>query len=97
MTELATRRLVELLEPWLPDGASAEKRLIAVERRNLALFGYGVKAFTLSPVARHRRDRRGVGSAHLSPRAGPAIPHAAGVERLDDLAELHDLLRSTSS
>lgn len=50
--ELTTARLSELLEPWVDDtaAASAHDRLIEVERRNLELLGYGVKAFTLSMV-----------------------------------------------
>jgi putative hydrolase of the HAD superfamily len=47
---VTTARLVELLEPWVPASASAEEHLIEVERRNLGLLGYGVKAFTLSMV-----------------------------------------------
>lgn len=50
---VTTDRLVELLEPWLTDDVAAEgveQRLIAIERRNLALLGYGVKAFTLSMI-----------------------------------------------
>jgi putative hydrolase of the HAD superfamily len=45
-----TERLAELLSPWVPHTAAAEARLVEVERRNLALFGYGVKAFTLSMI-----------------------------------------------
>jgi putative hydrolase of the HAD superfamily len=52
--ELTTARLVELLSPWVDadaeDPVSIHDRLIATERRNLALLGYGVKAFTLSMV-----------------------------------------------
>jgi putative hydrolase of the HAD superfamily len=51
--ELTTARLVDLLEPWVDSAAdprSVHDRLIATERRNLALLGYGVKAFTLSMV-----------------------------------------------
>ncbi|MGI9579478.1 MAG: HAD family hydrolase [Microthrixaceae bacterium] len=45
-----TERLVDLLGAYLDDGADAEEHLIEVERRNLELFGYGVKAFTLSMI-----------------------------------------------
>lgn len=48
--ELTTGRLVELLEPWIDDTSAARARLIDTERRNLALLGYGVKAFTLSMI-----------------------------------------------
>ena len=40
-----------LLRPHVElDDATLDERLLAVERRNLPLFGYGVKAFTLSLV-----------------------------------------------
>lgn len=45
-----TERLMDLLEPYLDEGSDAEEHLIEVERRNLELFGYGVKAFTLSMI-----------------------------------------------
>jgi len=52
--EITTARLVELLAPFIDpdaeDPVSVLDRLIATERRNLALLGYGVKAFTLSMV-----------------------------------------------
>lgn len=48
--ELTTARLAQLLAPWVDDAGSAHDRLIETERRNLALLGYGVKAFTLSMV-----------------------------------------------
>ena len=50
---VTTDRLVELVAPWLTEDAAVEgveQRLLTVERRNLALLGYGVKAFTLSMV-----------------------------------------------
>jgi putative hydrolase of the HAD superfamily len=50
---VTTERLVELVEPWLTDDGDAgavESRLIEIERRNLSLLGYGVKAFTLSMI-----------------------------------------------
>jgi putative hydrolase of the HAD superfamily len=44
-------RYRELLRPHADlDDATLDARLLAVERRNLPLFGYGVKAFTLSLV-----------------------------------------------
>ena len=48
--ELPKVGLVDLLDPYVGHGAEAEDRLIEVERRNLARFGYGVKAFTLSMI-----------------------------------------------
>jgi putative hydrolase of the HAD superfamily len=44
---LSAQRFVELLEPFA-DAAFSQQRLIAIERRNLGLYGYGVKGFTLS-------------------------------------------------
>ncbi|WP_052664152.1 HAD family hydrolase [Nitriliruptor alkaliphilus] len=42
-------RVAELLAPYV-DAASLEAELEATERRNLAVYGYGVKGFTLSLV-----------------------------------------------
>jgi putative hydrolase of the HAD superfamily len=43
------QRFAELLAPYV-DAAELEERLLAAERRNLGLFGYGVKGFTLSMI-----------------------------------------------
>lgn len=43
------QRFAELLAPHA-DGAVLEERLLEAERRNLALFGYGIKGFTLSMI-----------------------------------------------
>jgi putative hydrolase of the HAD superfamily len=43
------QRFAELLEPWCDAGA-VEAALLEAERRNLAVFGYGVKGFTLSMI-----------------------------------------------
>ena len=44
-------RFRELVRPYVDlDDAGLDQRLLEVERRNLPLFGYGVKAFTLSLV-----------------------------------------------
>jgi putative hydrolase of the HAD superfamily len=40
---------VELLAPWV-DAETASAALLETERRNLAVFGYGVKGFTLSMI-----------------------------------------------
>jgi putative hydrolase of the HAD superfamily len=40
---------VELLAPWV-DARTASAALLEAERRNLAVFGYGVKGFTLSMI-----------------------------------------------
>jgi putative hydrolase of the HAD superfamily len=42
-------RFAEILEPWV-DADAVSSALVATERRNLALLGYGVKAFTLSMI-----------------------------------------------
>ena len=44
---LSTQRFVESLAPFA-DASFSEERLIATESRNLSLYGYGVKGFTLS-------------------------------------------------
>jgi putative hydrolase of the HAD superfamily len=46
----AQATFVEILEPWTPDGADVLALHDATERRNLELFGYGIKGFTLSMV-----------------------------------------------
>jgi putative hydrolase of the HAD superfamily len=43
------QRYVELLAPWV-DAERVHHALVATERRNLAVFGYGVKGFTLSMI-----------------------------------------------
>jgi putative hydrolase of the HAD superfamily len=44
-------RFRDLVRPYVDlDDAGLDERLLEVERRNLPLFGYGVKAFTLSLV-----------------------------------------------
>lgn len=47
--EVTSRRFAELLEPWL-GGRDADAELLATERRNLRLFGYGVKGYMLSMI-----------------------------------------------
>lgn len=43
------QRFAEILEPWV-ETAAVETALLETERRNLAIFGYGVKGFTLSMI-----------------------------------------------
>jgi putative hydrolase of the HAD superfamily len=43
------QRFHALLEPWLP-GDDVAERLLARERANLEIFGYGAKGFTLSMI-----------------------------------------------
>ena len=46
---VTTERVLDLVRPWV-DGDAATAHLLEVERRNLAVFGYGVKAFILSVI-----------------------------------------------
>ncbi len=46
----ATATFAEILAPWTPDGEDVGARHDATERRNLELFGYGIKGFTLSMI-----------------------------------------------
>jgi putative hydrolase of the HAD superfamily len=46
----AELRFYELLEPYAPTGTNVRDALTAMERANLAIYGYGVKAFGLSMV-----------------------------------------------
>ncbi len=43
-------RFCSLVGPFVPDGPDLTARLLDTERRNLRLFGYGVKSFTLSMI-----------------------------------------------
>ncbi|MEA3217510.1 MAG: putative hydrolase of the superfamily [Acidimicrobiia bacterium] len=47
--ELTQQRIRELLAPFV-QGAEFDQRLLATERANLRLFGYGVKGFALSTI-----------------------------------------------
>jgi len=40
----------EIIAPWIPDGEDVASRHYETERRNLELFGYGAKGFTLSMI-----------------------------------------------
>ena len=46
----AEQRFVELVGPHAPDGVDVHAALVAVERADISVTGYGVKAFTLSMV-----------------------------------------------
>jgi putative hydrolase of the HAD superfamily len=46
----AERRFVELVSPYAAEGVDVEDALKAVERADISVTGYGVKAFTLSMV-----------------------------------------------
>lgn len=48
--QAAELRFVELVAPHAPEGVDVRAALTAVERKNLHVFGYGVKAFGLSAV-----------------------------------------------
>ncbi len=47
--ERVMQELYTLLEPWV-DRQTAARELFATERKNMALLGYGTKAFTLSMI-----------------------------------------------
>ncbi len=46
----AEHRFTELVSPYVPDGVDVDAALKAVERADISVTGYGVKAFTLSMV-----------------------------------------------
>jgi putative hydrolase of the HAD superfamily len=46
----AEHAFVDLIAPYVPAGVDVKAALTATERRNLHIFGYGVKAFGLSMV-----------------------------------------------
>ena len=84
---------VELLAPWV-DGATASAALLETERRNLAVFGYGVKGFTLSMIetalalTAHRID--GLHIERIISLGKELLNHP--VELLDGVAETIDEL-----
>ena len=87
------QRFAEMLEPWV-DAESAGAALLEAERRNLALFGYGVKGFTLSMIetaltlTEHRIDATRIGDILAMGKELLAHP----VELLDGVAETLDEL-----
>ena len=56
-------RFADLMEPYVED-ADLDDRLFATEMRNLRLFGYGVKSFTLSMIETAIELSHGRVSAH---------------------------------
>ena len=56
-------RFADLMEPYVED-ADLDERLFATEMRNLRLFGYGVKSFTLSMIETAIELSHGRVSAH---------------------------------
>lgn len=46
----ATERFAEIVRPWVEGDVDVALALDDAERRNLAVFGFGVKAFTLSMI-----------------------------------------------
>ena len=48
--DFGERKFVELVSPFVPTGIDVKAALTAVERKNLHVLGYGVKAFGLSMV-----------------------------------------------
>lgn len=46
----AKARCLKLLSPYLKEGMNLEEELYRFERKNLKIFGYGVKGFTLSMI-----------------------------------------------
>ena len=82
------QRFAAMLEPWVDAGAVGTA-LLEAERRNLALFGYGVKGFTLSMIetALTLTDHRIDGShvADIISMGKELLAHP--VELLDGVAE----------
>ena len=89
------QRFVEILEPWV-DAATVSSALLEAERRNLALFGYGVKGFTLSMIetsltlSGHRIDATRI--ERILSLGKELLAHP--VELLDGVAETLDVLRA---
>ena len=91
--DLTQQRYCELLAPWV-DPESVSTALLDTERRNLALFGYGVKGFTLSmietalTITEHRID--GAHMEKIVSLGKELLAHP--VELLDGVAETLDVL-----
>jgi putative hydrolase of the HAD superfamily len=89
------QRFVEILEPWV-DADTVSSALVDTERRNLALFGYGVKGFTLSMIetaltlSAHQVDATRI--ERILSLGKELLAHP--VELLDGVAETLDVLRS---
>jgi len=88
------QRFVEILEPWV-DADTVSSALLDTERRNLALFGYGVKGFTLSMIetaltlSGHKVDAARI--ERILSLGKELLAHP--VELLDGVAETLDVLR----
>ena len=88
------QRFVEILEPWV-DAGTVSSALLDTERRNLALFGYGVKGFTLSMIetaltlSGHQVDATRI--ERILSLGKELLAHP--VELLDGVAETLDVLR----
>jgi putative hydrolase of the HAD superfamily len=82
-------RFVALLEPWA-DSARVSATLLQIEKANLDLFGYGMKAFTLSMVEAALDLSGGqIGQAAIGEIVNwgkQMLDH--GVELIDDVAEV---------
>jgi putative hydrolase of the HAD superfamily len=89
--------LRSLLSRWVDD-EETNARLLATERRNLALFGYGVKAFTLSMIETAIEVSGGEISAteiHHLVGLGKALLHHP-VELLDGVREVVEQLSAVT-
>ncbi|HTI35753.1 MAG TPA: HAD family hydrolase [Miltoncostaea sp.] len=88
------QRFVEILAPWV-DADTVSSALLDTERRNLALFGYGVKGFTLSMIetaltlSGHQVDATRI--ERILSLGKELLAHP--VELLDGVAETLDVLR----
>lgn len=91
---LTEEAVIDLLDPWVP-GEEVRARLLTIERRNLALFGYGVKGFTLSVIETAIEVSGGRVTADVVHRiielGKDLLAHP--VELLDGVAEVVDELR----
>jgi putative hydrolase of the HAD superfamily len=98
--EVTEQRYVQLLEPWV-EPETVHHALVETERRNLSVFGYGVKGFTLSMIetALTLTGRR-IDGAHIEriiglgkELMGHPVELLDGVaETLGELAEHHRLV-----
>jgi putative hydrolase of the HAD superfamily len=97
------RRFDELLAPWASE-AELERLLSAIERKNIALYGYGAKGFTLSMIETALEVSnaevsapvlREVLNAGRELMAHPMEPLPGAREALETLSENHRLVLIT--
>ena len=92
----AHHRFCALVEPYVDDRGLVDERVVATERDNLAIYGYGAKAFTLSLIesAIELTEGRITSRDQRDPRPGKMLL-AHPVELLDGVGDVVEELAGT--